>query len=192
MRLAIPHHQGRISPVFDAAGSVLLIDLENGREQGRETRSLNQIDLLPRAAEFLKLDADALICGAISAPLETLLSSSGVQVIGFRCGPVDEVVSAFLDGSIASPKFSMPGCRVRRLRFGQEGRNEMRRGLGFGRGGRGRGFGAGGHGRMGGPSAAGPGGACVCPKCGEKKPHEVAQPCNQTVCPKCGATMTRQ
>jgi hypothetical protein len=53
-------------------------------------------------------------------------------------------------------------------------------GLGFGQG----------RGRMGG-YAAGPGGACVCPKCGTKTSHTVGQPCNQMNCPKCGTKMTR-
>jgi predicted Fe-Mo cluster-binding NifX family protein len=191
VRLAVPHHQGRISPVFDAAGSVLLIDLENGRELRRESRSLSQSDLLARAAEFLKLEANVLICGAISAPLEALLISSGVQVRGFLCGPVDEVVAAFLSGQIAKPEFVMPGCRAWRQRLEQIRRNTMARGSGMGPGG-GRRRGAGsGRGRMGGPLAAGPGGSCVCPQCGEKLPHSVGQPCSQMACPKCGATMTR-
>jgi predicted Fe-Mo cluster-binding NifX family protein len=156
VRLAIPQHQGRISPVFDTAGSLLLLNLENGREARRESRCLSQTELLARAREILDLAPDVLICGAISAPLETLLISSGVRVIGFLCGPVDEVIAAFLSGTIGRPKFSMPGCRACRQRLGM-------------------GPGGGGHGRMGGPSAARPGGFCVCPKCGEKRPHDGAR-----------------
>ena len=48
-----------------------------------------------------------------------------------------------------------------------------------------------GRGRMGGPFAAGPGGACVCTACGFKAQHAAGQPCNQMRCPKCGAAMTR-
>jgi hypothetical protein len=48
-----------------------------------------------------------------------------------------------------------------------------------------------GRGQMGGPLAAGPGGQCVCPKCGHKAPHVAGQPCQQMACPKCGARMTR-
>ena len=60
-----------------------------------------------------------------------------------------------------------------------------RRGGSAGRGG-GRG-----PGRMGGPSAAGPGGNCVCPSCGHRESHGVGVPCYQKKCPKCGAQMTR-
>lgn len=53
------------------------------------------------------------------------------------------------------------------------------------------GGGGGGRGRMGGPLAAGPGGSCVCPQCGQKAPHVAGDPCNQKVCPKCGSRMAR-
>lgn len=39
---------------------------------------------------------------------------------------------------------------------------------------------------------AGPGGTCVCPNCGERKPHERGIPCFDQKCPKCGAAMTRE
>lgn len=60
-------------------------------------------------------------------------------------------------------------------------------------GGRGMGRGAGkGGGRMGGPFAAGPGGNCICPKCGKKVPHIVGEPCNKQSCPECGTILTRE
>jgi len=49
----------------------------------------------------------------------------------------------------------------------------------------------GGRGRMEGLLAAGPGGRCVCPKCGMKADHETGQPCSEVNCPKCGTPMTR-
>jgi len=54
--------------------------------------------------------------------------------------------------------------------------------------GMGRGFG---RGRMGGGFAAGPGGICICPKCGHEQAHARGQPCYQMKCPKCGTPMTR-
>ncbi|MBW1741647.1 MAG: DUF5320 family protein [Deltaproteobacteria bacterium] len=55
--------------------------------------------------------------------------------------------------------------------------------------GTGRGMGRGG--RFGG-SAAGPGGECICPNCGERVPHRTGIPCFEQKCPKCGATMIRE
>jgi hypothetical protein len=40
--------------------------------------------------------------------------------------------------------------------------------------------------------AAGPGGNCICPNCGERLAHQIATPCFERKCPKCGASMTRE
>jgi uncharacterized protein len=48
-----------------------------------------------------------------------------------------------------------------------------------------------GMGRRGG-FAAGPGGNCVCAKCGVKVAHKVGIVCSSQKCPECGTTMTRE
>jgi len=45
---------------------------------------------------------------------------------------------------------------------------------------------------LGGGFAAGPGGYCVCPNCGEKATHQLGTPCNEQKCPQCGAVMRRE
>ncbi len=193
MRIAIPHWQGRISPVFDVTVNLLLIDVESGHEIRREERRLLATDSFARVAEFLSFEAGTLICGAISAPVEARLVASGVQVIGFTCGRVDDVLMAYLNGEAVNQAFAMPGCQRWRPR---EGENVMARGAGMGAGrggggcGQGRGLGRR-AGRTGSPTAGGPGGSCVCPSCGEKAPHLAGQPCLQVLCPKCGTPMTR-
>lgn len=64
----------------------------------------------------------------------------------------------------------------------------FKRGPGGGRGQGGRGQGRGGGNRPG----SGPGGNCVCPKCGHKVPHQVGQRCLDIPCPKCGTSMIRE
>jgi len=49
-----------------------------------------------------------------------------------------------------------------------------------------------GAGRMRGTMAgAGPGGDCVCPKCGARVSHRLGAPCLKICCPKCGTQMVR-
>jgi len=38
----------------------------------------------------------------------------------------------------------------------------------------------------------GPGGFCICPKCGEKTPHARGTRCQENRCPRCGAKMLRE
>ena len=48
-------------------------------------------------------------------------------------------------------------------------------------------------GRMGGARGGlGPGGECVCAKCGATLPHQPGKACYELACPQCGAQMVRK
>jgi len=117
MKVAIPHWQGRISPVFDVAGNVLVVEIRNGVEQSRRDVVLNAEDPQLRAAALAQTGADLLICGAISWPLEMALSAAGIDLISQTCGDVEQVLAAFARGQLQQDAFLMPGCCGRRRQF---------------------------------------------------------------------------
>ena len=117
MRVAIPTWFCRVSPVFDVAKHLLLVDLDGEAEAGRQEAAIEETELGARARRVAKLGVDVLICGAISAPLEAMLVSSGVRVIPHTCGPTEEVLRAFALGQLPDEAFLMPGCCRRRRRF---------------------------------------------------------------------------
>jgi len=117
MRVAIPIWTGRVSPVFDVAGRLLVVDIDGNREISRQEAALEEVQLPPRAKRVAQLGVDVLICGAISWPLEAMLASAGVRVMPQICGPVEEVLRAFVSGQLANRAFVMPGCCGRRRRF---------------------------------------------------------------------------
>jgi len=116
MRLAIPQWQSRVSPVFDVAGSLLLIDLDHGVETARKGVALGEDTSSERARRMADLGIDTLICGAISRPLELALASAGIEVISQTCGDIEQVLSAYLQGRILQKPFFMPGCQVWQMR----------------------------------------------------------------------------
>lgn len=117
MKVAIPYWQGRVSPVLDVATRFLMVDLKAGREVSREDASLVATEPLERARELQRAGAETLICGAVSRQLEMALESAGVSVIPHTCGPVNEVLAAFVSGQLNQDAFLMPGCCGRRRRF---------------------------------------------------------------------------
>ncbi len=122
-RIGICHHMDRVSPVFDVAENLQVFEIENGRVERREERSLISRDIYARAKEVSGCGIDTIICGAISFPLEMALQGAGVRVLAFVRGPIDDVVRAFVEGRLDDTTFFMPGCRPRggRLR-GRRGR----------------------------------------------------------------------
>jgi len=114
VKIAIPHWQGRISPVFDVSENLFLIDIEGGRELRRENVMLKGHDPFRRAKEVSGLGTEVVLCGAVSHALEKALVGAGVQVVGFVCGDLDAVVTAFLQGQLADGGFLMPGSSGKR------------------------------------------------------------------------------
>ena len=114
MRIAIPICEGGISPVFDVAKHLMLVDVESGQEIARIQVTLENSDPDTNARQVTDLEADTLICGAISRPLESFLLSAGVDVIPQTCGVAEEVLHAFVTGKLDEDVFVTPGCRQRR------------------------------------------------------------------------------
>ncbi len=115
--VAVPEWQGRVSPVFDVAGTlVLLRAATDGHQATRRVESVGCTSAHERARRLRELGVDVLLCGAISRPLEALVAAEGIRVVANICGPVDEVAAAFRDGTLDDGRFAMPGCCRRRRR----------------------------------------------------------------------------
>jgi predicted Fe-Mo cluster-binding NifX family protein len=109
-RIALPAWEGRVSPVFDVARRVVLVDLDGRRERGREVVLLPGADPGARARGLEGHHVDVLICGAISQPVAQALASSGVTVVSGICGDVDLVLDRFLTGHLdEEPDLHLPG-----------------------------------------------------------------------------------
>ena len=117
MRIALSIWGERISPVFDTSHRLLLVDFENAIERGRTEELINHVPVACRAAKLKELGIEVLICGAISRQLSFLIGSSGIKLVPFLTGGVDEVLEAFLKGRLPDPRFMMPGCCGRQRRF---------------------------------------------------------------------------
>ena len=96
--------------MFDAAEQVLLVDHSSEGNDSQRTESLGSTEFHARARRLVELGVDVLVCGAISWPLEALLTANGIRVIPLVCGEVNEVVRAFRQGTFDPERFAMPGC----------------------------------------------------------------------------------
>lgn len=124
-KIGITHHLGYVSPVFDVARNLLVVSIRDGQAQDRRLATLRAVPAFLRSREVQELRVDVLVCGAISRPCEAALLASGIEVISSVCGPIEEVLGAFLNGTLGDAKFVMPGFNPRRYR-GRHGKKRQR------------------------------------------------------------------
>jgi predicted Fe-Mo cluster-binding NifX family protein len=131
MRVAIPTWCDRVSPVFDVARRILVVDADGGVEVGRTAVTIKETEPGLRSRRLAELGVDTVICGAISSPLESMLMAARVHVIPHACGPVELVLRAFLTGGLSDDAFLMPGyCHRRRRKRGRQRRGRSTCGSG--------------------------------------------------------------
>lgn len=111
VKIAIPECGNYVSTVFDFADKLSLTEIEEQTEKNRLKMPLPNEPIPQKAGRLKELDVDVLICGAISKPLALLIMGSGIEIIPFVSGQIDEVLIAYIRGQLTESRFLMPGCR---------------------------------------------------------------------------------
>jgi predicted Fe-Mo cluster-binding NifX family protein len=195
IKAAFSAWDNRIAPVFDVARQIHIVEVESGKVIAEAEEFLPSDLPVQTALRLAELGIGILICGAISRTLHEMIAANGIGVIPFVTGDVREVIRGWLAGELGRGAFAMPGCcgRFRRMegfrrqeRF-NDGKTGMERGDYFDRDSY-----VGRSGRMRSRLGKGPVGSCVCPKCGQREPHERGVSCVERKCPSCGAPMIRE
>lgn len=118
MKVALTVWGDLISPVFDVAQRVLIARIAEGRVAERTSVTLGPEWPYSRASKLSKMDVRVVICGAISIEFRRMLELEGIRVIPFITGGVEQVLDAYLKGSLVGDHLRMPGFgRGRRRRF---------------------------------------------------------------------------
>jgi predicted Fe-Mo cluster-binding NifX family protein len=206
--VAIPVFRSRVAPVLNWCSKIVIVPEDAADGTSGQEVVLPDMNVFDRLRVLREEGVRTVICGALTPELLQYGEELGLHIIHGVAGDIDEVLKAHREEQLAQPHFWLPGCRGRRqYRKGgacQEGSKEQLDGAGQSqKNDRGRGGSvAGGRrkkesaanaegGLPAGGRRAGPGGFCICPRCGTKTPHERGIPCAQNFCPQCDQPMSR-
>ena len=110
IRIAIPIWDDCVSPAFDFARRLIIVDIEDGREATRSEIMLLPESASQRAERLRDLGVAILICGAISRDLVGWVARGDIEILPYVSGPIDKVLKAYVSGQLANPRFVLPGC----------------------------------------------------------------------------------
>lgn len=110
MKIAITIWGNRISPVFDAAKTLLITEIKNDIIQKKEYQVFKPHALKDMLIDFKEQNISTLICGAISTRPAELIIDSDIKLISFVMGNALEFLENFTNQTPIEKSFIMPGC----------------------------------------------------------------------------------
>ncbi|MGC9421914.1 MULTISPECIES: NifB/NifX family molybdenum-iron cluster-binding protein [Vibrio] len=114
MKVALTIWNNRISPVFDVAQHVLLLEAQQSVIQQQQVVDLPVDSAINKLTFLVSQKVDLLICGAISRSLQLAIEEQGINVYPFCSGEVSELIECWQKDQLERVSFAMPGCGKRR------------------------------------------------------------------------------
>jgi predicted Fe-Mo cluster-binding NifX family protein len=97
VKIAVTIWKERVSPLFDAARTLLIADVAGRAVVARRLYPLQPEPPHRRAARLAEMGVNTLICGAISRPQATLLEAYGIRVLADVTGRAEAALASFLN-----------------------------------------------------------------------------------------------
>ena len=121
MKTAFSVYGDRIAPVFDTADRVFVVRSAAGGAVAEAWEAVPSEDPFRKVAHLAGLGIQALVCGAVSRPVQEMLAAQGIRITPFVTGELQSVMAAWREGRLNGAAFAMPGCCGRRRnRCGQQ------------------------------------------------------------------------
>jgi predicted Fe-Mo cluster-binding NifX family protein len=117
MKIALTVWGNRISPVFDAAQTLLVVEIKDNKIIKKSYESFDS-DTMHLPGNLKKMGISVLICGAISRMPANIIASSGIQLIAFVTGNAAQILNLYLNNNPVPLSCFMPGCRRHGCRHG--------------------------------------------------------------------------
>jgi predicted Fe-Mo cluster-binding NifX family protein len=117
MKIAITTWGNRVSPVFDAAQTLLIADIDNQSIHNKKYESFKPDDITALAALLNREKVTALVCGAISETYAARLVENRIRMHAFVTGNAMDILKSLASDNIIKPAFKMPDIALEKSGF---------------------------------------------------------------------------
>lgn len=99
-KIAIPRFGENVAPCFGFSATVSIFDVAGDDVVGHHDFVLQSKRELDRVRLLRDQEVDTLICGGLQDRFEDIIQASGIHVISWVAGNVEELLEAFLHGQL--------------------------------------------------------------------------------------------
>lgn len=100
-----------MAPLLDTAEEYMLADTEQGRVLKTEAVRYPGVSPEGILSRLKEAGTGIIVCGAVSRCLQMEAVRMGFSLVPFVSGTAEEVLAGWLDGSLNTDRFALPGCR---------------------------------------------------------------------------------
>ncbi len=108
MKVAIPNHDGDVTPCFEYSSGITIYEIRKNRVVAQDDFTLRSKEELDRIRLLRDQEVSVLICSGIQDAHEGLLTASGIRVISWVSGKTNDVLHRFLQDKLV-PGSDRPG-----------------------------------------------------------------------------------
>jgi predicted Fe-Mo cluster-binding NifX family protein len=112
VKVAIPRLGESIAPCFEYSANFAIFTVKEGHVVEQIDFPLHSKDPFDRVRLLRDQKVDTIICGGVMEKFEDLLKTSGIQVISWVSGSVEDLLNLFLRGQL------VPGTRHGQVQSG--------------------------------------------------------------------------
>lgn len=102
MKIAIPAFHTKVSPRFDTAQELVLLEVIDGNVMNRERQPLQAYSAAGKIKRLLEQGVDTLICGGIDRLSQQQIGFNRIEVYSWVTGEIDDAVSCYLRNGLNS------------------------------------------------------------------------------------------
>jgi predicted Fe-Mo cluster-binding NifX family protein len=115
VKLAVTVWGNRISPVFDAASTLLVAEITDKKISGQHYTAFDPQSPTDLIHTLKKNHVTTLVCGAISKTPASLILDQHIHLIPFVTGNVRQFLDSFALNQTVEKKYRMPGFQPPRV-----------------------------------------------------------------------------
>lgn len=104
MKIAIPRMGETVAPCFEYSATIAIFSVVGGRVTDQIDFPIRSREPLDRFRLLRDQGVDTIICGGVQDVFEDMLRASGVTLISWVSGNIDDLLGRYLEGRLESGK----------------------------------------------------------------------------------------